>query len=195
MRLHVEIGKERLVTDDIHGGQENNGDVVKARIRADALHHIQPVHDGHMIIEDDGIEGKAERCRLLQHGDAGRPVFHRMAVYAPASQLLRQYTAIDIVIVDHEHTDIVDRHGKKRKLALPLDHLKRNIDLEGRSLADAADDIDRAIKQTDEADRDRQPQSRSFVPTRRGAINLAELVKDGFELVCRNADAAVFDAQ
>ena len=84
MCLHVEIGKERLVTHDIHGRQENDGDVVETAIRPDPLHDVQAVHDRHVIIKNDGVDRKTHRYGFLQHGNAGGPSLDGMAVYAPA---------------------------------------------------------------------------------------------------------------
>jgi len=44
-------------------------------------------------------------------------------------------------VIDDEHPDIVDRHDGKRDVAPSFGDLKRNIDLEGRSITDFADDI------------------------------------------------------
>ncbi|MNL26370.1 hypothetical protein D3C87_1478910 [compost metagenome] len=167
MCLHAEIGEQALVTHDIHRRQEHDGDIVETAIRPDPLDHIQPVHNRHVIIENDGVDGKTEGCSLLQHGNARWPVLHSMAVDSPSLQLLRQYAAIDVVIVDDEYAYILDRHGKKRSVAPFFRNLKRNIDLEGRSLADFAHHIDRTVEKTDKTDRDRQSQSRSLVPPRR----------------------------
>ena len=72
--------------------------------------------------------------------------------------------------------------------------MRRHRDAEGAPFAEAAVDVDRPALQVDQALHEREAEACASELPVRGRVDLAELVEDDLEIVLRDADAAIDDA-
>ena len=181
----------------IAGGEHHDHGAGKRRVAADRLGQGEAAHVGHVGVGEHQAIGLPLAVRLPQGLEGIAASRRTLGLHPPALEDLFEDQAIGGVVVDHQHSRVVD--GRRTDVPLFagffLGQLEPGREVEGAAAADFAFDPDPPSHEVHQPRGDRQSQAGAAETAGGRAVGLLEDLEDHLLLLRRHADARIADGE